>query len=122
MSALLVVDGDAQTRERLVAGLTGCGFAVVAASDGLAALDLVGSHTIDAIVLELKLPQGDGISLIPLIRRITHAPIVMVSQRLDLATRIAALAAGADDCVTRPFDLGELAARIKSALRRHVSS
>ena len=118
MSALLIVDGDAQTRNDVVVGLTNCGFTVVPVSDGLGALDLIRSRVIDAIVLEVALPKVDGISLIPLIRRITQVPIIMVSGRLDLSTRIAALAAGADDYLPKPLDLSELAARIKSALRR----
>ena len=120
MSALLVVDGNVQLRERLVVGLTGCGFALASASDGNGALNLLRARAIDLVVLEIELPNIDGISLIPLIRRITEVPIIMVGEKMDLATRIAALAAGADDCVTKPFDLTELAARINSALRRPV--
>jgi DNA-binding response OmpR family regulator len=118
LSSILIVDEDPHAREQLRVGLSRCGFAVVTSAGAAGALDLVRNRGIDAIVLEAALPAIDGIALIPLIRRMTQIPIIMVSTRLDLATRIAALAAGADDYLAKPVDLRELAARIHSALRR----
>jgi DNA-binding response OmpR family regulator len=118
MSALLLVDDATPMRDRLVSGLAGLGFSLTVATDGAGALYRLRERTIEAIVLEVELPKIDGIALIPHIRRITQAPIIIVSESRDLATRIAALAAGGDDYLAKPFDIGELAARINSALRR----
>jgi DNA-binding response OmpR family regulator len=104
--------------EHITRDLIERGFTVVSASDGPGALELLRTWAIDAIVLDMMLPKVDGIALIPLVRRITQIPIIMVSGKFDLAMRIAALAAGADDYLLKPFDLSELAARINSALRR----
>jgi DNA-binding response OmpR family regulator len=118
MSAILIVDEDPQSREQFGTGLARRGFAIVTSSGAGSCLDSLRRQAIDAIVLEAALPAIDGISLIPLIRRITQIPIIMVSTRSDSETHIAALAAGADAYLAKPVDLRELAARIHSALRR----
>ncbi len=120
MSVLLLIDDNASMRDRMASNLAGEGFSLVVASSAIGALDRLRERSIDAIVLQVVLPIVDGISLIPLIRRISQAPIIMVSEKRDLATRISAFAAGADDILTQPVDLGELVARINAALRRPV--
>lgn len=115
---ILVVDDERHMREMLELGLAQHGFEVVAVADGPAALAALEAREVDAIVLDVLMPKIDGTSLLPLLRRRTEAPIVMLSARSDPPDKIAALAAGADDYVGKPFDLGELAARLHSRLRR----
>jgi two-component system response regulator PrrA len=117
-SKVLVVDDERHMRDMLDLGLTQHGFDVLAVSDGPAALEAVPGFRPDAIVLDVMMPKIDGTSLVPLLRRLTEAPIVMLSARNDAHDKISALTAGADDYVGKPFDLGELAARLHSRLRR----
>lgn len=115
---VLVVDDEKHMRNMLELGLAQHGFDVIAASDGVDALERVKEHQFDAIVLDVMMPRIDGTSLVPMLRRITEAPIIMLSARKESPDQIAALTAGADDYVGKPFDLGELAARLHSRLRR----
>jgi two-component system, OmpR family, response regulator PrrA len=105
-------------RNMLELGLAQHGFEVTSAADGAEALAKAREQTFDAIVLDVMMPRIDGTSLVPMLRRLTEAPIVMLSARKDAPDQIAALTAGADDYVGKPFDLGELAARLHSRLRR----
>ncbi len=115
---VLVIDDERHMRNMLEMGLAQHGFDVSAASDGAEALSHVREATFDAIVLDVMMPKIDGISLVPMLRRITEAPIIILSARKESPDQIAALTAGADDYVGKPFDLGELAARLHSRLRR----
>ncbi|HET9028676.1 MAG TPA: response regulator transcription factor [Candidatus Aquilonibacter sp.] len=115
---ILVVDDEQHMREMLDIGLSQFGFDVTCAPDGPAALALLEAVRPDVIVLDVMMPKIDGTSLVPLLRRLTEAPIVMLSARKEAPDKIAALTAGADDYVGKPFDLGELAARLHSRLRR----
>ena len=115
---ILIVDDEAHMREMLELGLSQFGFDVTSAPDGPAALALLEATRPDVIVLDVMMPKIDGTSLVPLLRRLTEAPIVMLSARKEAPDKIAALTAGADDYVGKPFDLGELAARLHSRLRR----
>lgn len=115
---VLVVDDEQHMREMLDIGLSQFGFDVTCAADGRAALALLEATRPDVIVLDVMMPKIDGTSLVPLLRRLTEAPIVMLSARKETPDKIAALTAGADDYVGKPFDLGELAARLQSRLRR----
>ena len=115
---VLVIDDERHMRNMLEIGLAQHGFDVTAAGDGSEALHHVREVTFDAIVLDVMMPKIDGISLVPMLRRVTEAPIIMLSARKESPDQIAALTAGADDYVGKPFDLGELAARLHSRLRR----
>ncbi len=115
---ILVVDDEPNVREMLEIGLTQHGFTVHCAIDGAQALQMLPATNPDAILLDIMLPKIDGVSLVPLFRRITEAPIVMLSALSDAQDKIAGLAAGADDYVGKPFDLGEVAARLRAQLRR----
>src|SRR5215469_11092387 len=115
---ILVVDDERHMRNMLELGLAQHGFDVATAADGVEALARVRDATFDAIVLDVMMPRIDGTSLVPMLRRITEAPIIMLSARKESPDQIAALTAGADDYVGKPFDLGELAARLHSRLRR----
>jgi len=117
-ATILVVDDEPNVREMLALGLAQYDFTVVCAVDGPQALSLLRTHTPDAILLDVMMPKIDGVSLVPLIRRVTEAPIVMLSALGDSQDKISGLAAGADDYVAKPFDLGEVAARLRAQLRR----
>ena len=115
---ILVIDDEPNVRDMLEIGLTRHGFAVACAADGAEALQTLRASAPDAILLDVMMPKIDGVSLVPLIRRITEAPIVMLSALSDAQDKIAGLSAGADDYVAKPFDLGEIAARLRAQLRR----
>jgi DNA-binding response OmpR family regulator len=115
---VLVVDDERNVREMLEIGLAQHGFDVICAIDGPHALAMLRDTMPDAILLDVMLPKVDGVSLVPLIRRLTEAPIVMLSALSDAQDKIAGLSAGADDYVGKPFDLGEVAARLRAQLRR----
>jgi DNA-binding response OmpR family regulator len=114
----LVIDDERHMREMLEIGLAQRGFNVRAAADGFTALRLLHSEPADVIILDVMMPKVDGLTLLPLLRRSTEAPIVMLSAKSDLATRVAGLEGGADDYLPKPFEFEELAARVRSALRR----
>ena len=115
---VLVIDDEPNMREMLEIGLAQHGFVVTSSSDGVQALAHLEREQPDIIVLDVMMPKIDGVSLVPMIRRVTEAPIVMLSARTDTQDKIAALTAGAEDYVAKPFDLGEIAARLRSQLRR----
>ena len=113
-----VVDDESALRDVLTLGLEQEGFEVRSASDGAEGLGLVRAWEPDCIVLDIMMPKIDGLQMIPMIRRLTQVPIIMLTARGDVRDRIEGLKAGADDYLPKPFDLGELAARLNSALRR----
>ncbi len=115
---VLVIDDERGLRELLEYGLGQAGFAVRCVTEGSAALALLNDWRPDLIVLDVMLPDGDGFSLLPEIRRLTTAPVVMLTARTEVAERVAGLSAGADDYVGKPFDLEELVARLHTLLRR----
>jgi DNA-binding response OmpR family regulator len=115
---VLVVDDERGLRELLEYGLAQAGFSVRSATEGSAALSLLESWSPDVIVLDVMLPGGDGFALLPEIRRLTTAPVVMLTARTEIAEKIAGFSAGADDYVGKPFDLAELIARLRTLLRR----
>jgi DNA-binding response OmpR family regulator len=115
---ILVVDDEPNVCEMLEIGLAQHGFHVLVARDGTRALAMLRETQPDAILLDVVMPKIDGVSLVPMIRRITEAPILMLSALTDSHDKISGLAAGADDYVGKPFDLGEIAARLRAQLRR----
>jgi len=115
---VLVIDDEAAIRELLEYGLGQAGFVVRTVGDAAAALEAVRVWTPEVIVLDVMLPEIDGFALLPMLRRLTDAPIVMLSARAETAEKVAGLSRGADDYVAKPFELEELVARLQSALRR----
>ena len=113
-----VIDDEKSIREMLQIGLAQEGFEVRTAVDGPDGLTVVRDWKPDCIVLDIMMPKIDGLSLIPLLRRLTEVPIIMLTARGDVRDRIDGLKAGADDYLPKPFDLDELIARIQTALRR----
>jgi DNA-binding response OmpR family regulator len=113
-----IIDDEANIRELLEIGLSVAGFEVRSAPDGAAGLSLVRDFAPDCVVLDVMMPRIDGIALLPMLRRLTEVPILMLTARGDVVDRIEGLDAGADDYITKPFDMTELVARINSAMRR----
>ena len=120
MTRILVVDDEPQILRALAANLKARGYAVDLAGTGEAALTLAQRHRPDAVILDLGLPGMDGLEVIQGLRGWTDVPIVVLSVREREAEKVAALDAGADDYVTKPFGMGELLARVRAALRRSV--
>ncbi len=118
--AILVVDDEPQLRRVLRTALSAAGFRVIEAGTAERARIEAASHKPDLVVLDLGLPDADGVTVVRDLRRWSTVPIVILSARVDEPQKIAALDAGADDYVTKPFSTGELLARVRAALRRSV--
>jgi two-component system, OmpR family, KDP operon response regulator KdpE len=115
---VLVVDDEPQFLRALQTNLRGAGYDVMTATTAEEALSIAALQPAEAIILDLLLPDGRGTDVCRELRRWTDAPIILVSAVSDEAEKIAALDAGADDYVTKPFAIGELLARLRAALRR----
>ena len=113
-----VIDDERHLRELLELALGEDGFEVRTAPDGRAGLQLVRDWRPDAIVLDVMLPYVGGLELLPMLRRITEAPILMLSAKADVDDKITGLRRGADDYIPKPFEVDELVARLQVALRR----
>ena len=118
---LLLVEDDASIREIATLGLEQAGFRVTATGDGRDALIQFRQGSFALVVLDVMLPSLDGFEVCKEIRRESQAPIVMLTARSELHDVIVGLELGADDYVTKPFELPELVARIKAVLRRSAS-
>ena len=116
--AILVVDDDAKIVRLVRTYLEREGFRVIEASDGRSALAAIALEAPDLVVLDLMLPEVDGLSVIRAVRRTDRTPIVMLSARGTTSDRIAGLTEGADDYLPKPFSPAELVARIKRILDR----
>ena len=117
---VLVVDDEPQIRRALGINLRARGYEVDLAEDGEQALALAASHPPDVVVLDLGLPGIDGVEVIRGLRGWSRVPIIVLSVRDAESDKVAALDAGADDYVTKPFGMDELLARLRAALRRAV--
>lgn len=118
----LVIDDEPAIRRFLRASLTAHGYAIFEAETGKRGLQAVVDHRPDVIILDLGLPDIDGIEVTRLLREWTRIPIIILSVREHEDDKIAALDAGADDYVAKPFGMGELLARLRVALRHSVTS
>jgi two-component system, OmpR family, KDP operon response regulator KdpE len=118
---VLIVEDDAHIRRLLRAALQRAGHIVVEASTAREGLSLLDIDKPDAILLDLGLPDRDGLELIQPIKARSSATLLVVSAREDVGEKVAALDLGADDYLTKPFDTEELLARIRTALRHRLS-
>jgi two-component system, OmpR family, alkaline phosphatase synthesis response regulator PhoP len=118
MKTILLVDDEPKIRELARDYLEHAGFAVVTAGDGKVAIQLAGARSPDLIVLDLGLPEVDGLEVIRRLRRDSAVPIVVLTARDDEIDKLLGLELGADDYVTKPFSPRELVARVKAVLRR----
>jgi DNA-binding response OmpR family regulator len=115
---LLLVEDDASIREIVSIGLKAAGFRVATAIDGREGLARVRADGFDAVILDVMLPSLDGFEVCREIRKFSRVPIVMLTARTDLIDVVVGLESGADDYVKKPFELPELIARLRAALRR----
>lgn len=118
---ILVVDDEAQIRLLLRTTLTRAGYQVVEASNAREALSAKSIDKPELILLDLGLPDRDGLELVEMLRRDSPVRLIIVSARDDIEQKVAALDLGADDYVTKPFDTAELLARVRAALRQQLA-
>ena len=119
---VLLIEDDSSIREITTLGLEQAGYRVTASGDGRDALLRFRQGAFDLVVLDVMLPSLDGLEVCREIRRESGLPIIMLSARSELHDVIVGLELGADDYVTKPFELPELVARIKAVLRRSVTA
>lgn len=115
---VLVVDDEAQITRTLRTALSGNGFNVRTAADGDEALEVMRGWNPDLVVTDLSMPNMAGLELCKRIRAKSQIPIIVLSVRGEERTKVEALDAGADDYVTKPFNLNELLARVRAGIRR----
>ena len=116
---ILVVEDDARSRELLVRYLSAKGHAVATAEDGSRALESVAASEPDLMLLDGNLPVMDGWVVLEALRKFSRVPVIMVTVRDATRDKLAGLGLGADDYITKPFDLRELEARIQAVMRRY---
>jgi two-component system, OmpR family, KDP operon response regulator KdpE len=118
MTRLLLVEDDPQMQRALTLTLSARGYEVETVGAGRDALAAVARSVVDIVVLDLGLPDMDGVEVLSAIRALGTIPVIVLSARLDRNEKVRALDSGADDYVTKPFDFEELLARLRAAIRR----
>ncbi len=118
MTRVLAIDDDRQLLRALQITLAARGYEVVTATTGAAALAAASSSPPDVVILDLGLPDLDGVAVIEGLRGWCTAPVIVLSARQEERAKVRALDAGADDYVTKPFGMEELLARLRAAVRR----
>ena len=116
--SILIIEDDETLQQTLAYNLEQEGYKVAAAVDGQTGLELARENTPDLIILDVMLPELDGLSVCRILRREMDVPIIMLTARSSEVDKIIGLDSGADDYITKPFSLGEFLARVRAALRR----
>jgi two-component system response regulator MtrA len=119
---ILLVEDDPSIREVTALGLSGAGFGVTTAADGAEGLERWRAEQPDLVLLDVMLPRLDGLEVLRAIRRESTTPVVMLTARADTIDVVVGLESGADDYVRKPFEMPELVARVRAALRRHQAA
>lgn len=122
MPKILLIEDEATVRDTLALNLRAENYEVVTAGDGADGLQMARETAPDLIILDLMLPELDGLSLCRILRRDSNIPIIMLTARGTEMDRITGLETGADDYVVKPFSLGELLARVRANLRRATAN
>ncbi len=117
---ILVVDDDREIVDSIAIFLSGEGYRVLKAYNGIDALDVLSDNEVHLIVLDIMMPHLDGIKTLMKLRESRNVPVILLSAKSEDADKILGLTAGADDYVTKPFNPSELVARVKSQLRRYT--
>lgn len=118
---ILVVDDDREIVDSIAIFLSGEGYKVLKAYDGIEALDVLSENEIHLMILDIMMPKLDGIKTLMKLRESRNIPVILLSAKSEDADKILGLTAGADDYVTKPFNPSELVARVKSQLRRYTT-
>src|SRR4051812_20495162 len=118
--SILIVDDEAAIRRFLKTGLGAHGYETIAAETGAEAIERVARDKPDLVVLDLGLPDQDGLQVLERIRGGSLVPVIVLSVRPDERIKVQALDLGADDYVTKPFGMDELVARVRTALRHRL--
>ena len=118
---ILVVDDDREIVDSIAIFLSGENYTVFKAYNGIEALELLSEREIHLMILDIMMPQLDGIKTLMKLRESKNIPVILLSAKSEDSDKIFGLAAGADDYVTKPFNPSELIARVKSHLRRYTS-
>jgi DNA-binding response OmpR family regulator len=122
VSKILIVEDDATVRETLALNLRAEGHQVEEAGDGQRGLALAREWTPDLVVLDVMLPELDGLTVCRILRKESPVPIILLTARSTETDKIIGLESGADDYIVKPFSLGEFLARVRAALRRGQTS
>lgn len=120
--SILIVEDDETLQKTLAYNLEREGYVVSMAADGQTALKVARLYTFDLIILDIMLPELDGLSVCRILRRELEMPIIILSARSSEVDKIVGLDCGANDYITKPFSLGEFLARVRVALRRKPHS
>lgn len=118
---ILVVDDDRDIVESIALFLSAEGYNALKAYNGLEALEMLSDNQVQLMILDIMMPQLDGIKTLMKLRRSRNIPVILLSAKSEDADKILGLTAGADDYVTKPFNPSELMARVRSQLRRYTS-
>lgn len=116
---VLVIDDNAEFRNLIRLSLENSGYTVFAASNGQESIHILRAKKVDTVLLDLVLPDGDGLSLMSEIRKHSDAPVIVISGKGSLVDRVVGLEMGADDYLGKPFQMEELNARVKAGIRRY---